>query len=257
MQLEDGDEIRNLLNEAREVIPADETKDSKLNRDEGRGDGKGGSEKDRSGKGSGQGDGGYLGRGLDMSHFALDDGESTEEGKERGNGGLEDEAREAQDIVARMLDEVNHERANEPTDPASTDLEDKNTDEEEEIGHGSSLNLPSTPSTVPLPRRQKSEEFETNISSRMAALNAPSNPLGLPAAPTFKPIHKPIATIQKKFTDEEIDTWCIICQDDATIKCVGCDGDLYCAGCWREGHTGSEVGREERGHRWVKFQKPK
>ncbi len=64
-------------------------------------------------------------------------------------------------------------------------------------------------------------------------------------------------TSQKKFTNEEIDSWCIICSDDATVQCLGCDGDLYCANCWKEGHMGPDVGREERGHRWKKFMKPR
>ena len=35
------------------------------------------------------------------------------------------------------------------------------------------------------------------------------------------------------------------------MRCTGCAGDLYCLGCWREGHVGEGVGREERGHKWV------
>jgi hypothetical protein len=61
----------------------------------------------------------------------------------------------------------------------------------------------------------------------------------------------------KKYTNEEIETWCIICQDDATVECVGCDGDLYCAKCWKEGHIGPDVGWEERRHEWLKYKKPK
>jgi hypothetical protein len=92
----------------------------------------------------------------------------------------------------------------------------------------------------------------------MAALKGlgSTNDLGLPSAPTFKPLDKPVKGVMKKYTDEEVESWCIICQDDATVKCLGCDGDLYCASCWKEGHMGLDVGWEERRHKWTKYKKP-
>lgn len=85
--------------------------------------------------------------------------------------------------------------------------------------------------------------------------------LDLPSAPTAAPSRKPNASSKSakptapKFTDEEIDTWCVICNDDATIKCIGCEGDMYCAKCWKEAHVGKDAGLEERGHRWAKYSK--
>jgi len=55
--------------------------------------------------------------------------------------------------------------------------------------------------------------------------------------------------------EDEIDTWCIICLDDANLKCLGCDGDLYCTKCWMEGHTGEDAGYEEKKHRAVQYVK--
>ncbi|KAI9144202.1 hypothetical protein BKA69DRAFT_1036172 [Paraphysoderma sedebokerense] len=46
--------------------------------------------------------------------------------------------------------------------------------------------------------------------------------------------------------------WCCICNDDATIRCVDCDDDLYCVACYKEGHPKSD--EEYRNHKTVRFQ---
>ncbi|XMA18534.1 hypothetical protein WAI453_011325 [Rhynchosporium graminicola] len=250
---DDPEDIQKLLDEARGALPRDEEGKSELHnakQEEG-------GDSDEKGRGKNEQ---YLSRDLDMSAFALENEEDEE--KEKGKVNLERESREAQDIVQRMLDEVNLEKAHDPKD---TDDEDaplpKKSQKQSDEERNSPLSLPSAPSNAPQPTRKQSLDFESDISARLAALSAPStstDSLGLPSAPRFKPIDKPLKSVMKKknYTDEEVDTWCIICQDDATVKCLGCDGDLYCAGCWKEGHMGPDVGFEEKVHKWLKYRKP-
>jgi hypothetical protein len=245
---DDPKDIQKLLNEAKNALPRDEAPPS----DEA--DGTLGNDTERPDKQ-------YLTRDLDLSAFALDDGQ--EAGDKPRNSNLEDESREAQDIVARLLDEVNLERQNEVKD--DKDISEASKKEPRDRGDSEAgLSLPSAPSALPelVPDTEpsrKSLDFESDIAARMAALKGlgSTNELGLPSAPTFKPADKPTKEVAKRFTDEEIDSWCIICQDDATVQCDGCDGNLYCANCWKEGHMGPDVGREERSHRWSKYRKPK
>jgi hypothetical protein len=242
---DDPGDIKKLLDEARSALPCDDPSTASQAQS-GKADAKDEGKKP---------DNEFLISDLDMSVFALDD----EDGKEKGiESRLEDESREAQDIVARLLDEVNLERSNEPNDREATQEKPEKGGEEEP-----GLSLPSAPSKLPEPPSgaepsKKSIDFESDIAARMAVLKGlgSTNELGLPSAPTFKPLDKPVKGLMKKYTDEEVESWCIICQDDATVKCMGCDGDLYCASCWKEGHMGPDVGWEERRHKWTKFRKP-
>ncbi|CAD6442190.1 cc0980ef-3be0-4993-b1b2-edd69d963a16-CDS [Sclerotinia trifoliorum] len=267
---DDPNDIQKLLDEAKKALPggddvaAEETTSKEASEENTR-------------------KGNILTTSLDMSVFTLDDQEHEDPGSHHIEG-LETESREVQDIVARLLDEVNLERGDEDEAQEEQDRgaracdfgKDKDKDrsfssflkyhqnDDEEM---SAFTLPFAPSTLPEPSR-KSIDFEEDITARLAALtglsSSTSDPLGLPSAPTTKPVEKLAKPSKgapeskgglKKYTDEEMDTWCIICQDDATVQCVGCEGDLYCARCWKEGHMGVDAGWEFKRHQWRKWER--
>lgn len=125
------------------------------------------------------------------------------------------------------------------------------------------LTLPTVPTGLvdPAPPTTTStgDSFESSIASRLAALKGTpavqTDAFGLPSVPTFQPGDRPVPSVTKKlgYTDEDQKTWCIVCLEDSTVRCLGCDGDVYCARCWREMHVGPSAGYDERGHRWEKF----
>ncbi|KAF2436612.1 hypothetical protein EJ08DRAFT_691772 [Tothia fuscella] len=115
------------------------------------------------------------------------------------------------------------------------------------------FDLPTAPSTAPLPKDMTISDDD--LTARLAALSLPTTPS---TAPTSRnPTTKSKSSNFPKFTDEDIESWCIICSDDATLKCLGCDGDLYCGNCWNEGHRGEDAGWEEKRHKAVVYGKEK
>jgi hypothetical protein len=154
-----------------------------------------------------------------------------------------DESNEQQEEINEELivesDPVTQFHVQEHTDPKDNEVQQ----EEAEI----SFSLPSAPSDQ-LPKSSPSETQPTDemsLAARLAKLSLPSTPSSLGRKQQGLP----------KYTDDEIDSWCIICNDDATIRCLGCDGDLYCQNCWNEGHRGSDAGFEERRHKALAYVK--
>jgi hypothetical protein len=187
-----------------------------------------------------------------------DQDEDDEDGKKR----TEDD--EADDVIAKLMAELEISKKYDCPSPSDDDNSEsggqKNTSREDTTDDG--FTLPSAPSTLPEDDFARSQAMEDAFTARLVALAAPSpsqtDSLGLPSAPSFAPRNKPpVSTNLRKQVDDEIDTWCIICQDDATLKCLGCDGDLYCQNCWMEGHRGESAGFEEKRHKAVLYTKKK
>ena len=144
---------------------------------------------------------------------------------------------------------------NRPTDP-------KTAATEQGSDLGASFTLPSVPSQLvdPAPESTGEDDFEKDISTRLASLRGLGSvdALGLPSAPTFRPEDRSLGNgllKSSKYTDEDQKTWCVVCLEDAAVRCIGCENDVYCARCWREMHVGPAAGYDERGHQWVKFER--
>ncbi|KAG6249582.1 hypothetical protein E4U23_002050 [Claviceps purpurea] len=113
------------------------------------------------------------------------------------------------------------------------------------------LDLPSAPET----ETSTSSTLISDLTARMAALrHSADTPDLLPSVPTSQP-SKPVKrlTSKTKYTDDDIDSWCMVCLEDATLQCTGCDGDVYCTRCWREMHLGPAAHFDDVGHKAVQF----
>lgn len=66
------------------------------------------------------------------------------------------------------------------------------------------------------------------------------------------PEEKEFVNSQKPTAETEELPWCTICNDDAVVRCIGCDGDLFCRSCFKEIHDNDEEYREHPTKRYVK-----
>jgi hypothetical protein len=221
VQRDEGERIRDLMAEAKSALPAEDTEQTE-------------------------------GKELDIEVGVIkperedEDEDEEDDDKEEHQDKKDDE--EADDYVQRILAEIEFDKKYGGVD------DEKDTDEvkKEEDGDNG-LSLPSAPTELPSsPAPNQDENVDDALSARFASLS-------LPGVPSFNPANKPV-NIQKsvksnlpKYTDEDMESWCCICNEDATIKCIGCDGDLYCQECWRDGH-GNGPG-QERGHRALAYAK--
>ena len=181
---------------------------------------------------------------------------------ERNAPGFLHDKEEEHEKVASNSQSADTTSRRKPPDEGSTHTDDDGDG-------GGDLELPSTPSALPDVATQihdiasSDEKAEDDLAARLASLSLPSTPSGAPKPKKNSPadlrarilnLKKPsVKPTLRNYTDEEIESWCVICNNDATIKCVGCDDDLYCQKCWDDGHRGPEAGLEEKSHKAVLF----
>jgi hypothetical protein len=169
----------------------------------------------------------------------------------------EDE-KEADDYVQRVLAELDFEKKYGVEEPEPDDAADPSSNQK-----ASDMDLPTTPAKIPEstssaePPSYEDSELEARFSK--LGLDLPSTPTNAPSSKA-KAASKSGASSLKKaqakfnlptYTDDDIDSWCCICNEDGELRCLGCDGDLYCHNCWHEGH-GNGPG-QERGHKAVQY----
>ncbi|KAH0388585.1 hypothetical protein KCU92_g695, partial [Aureobasidium melanogenum] len=214
---DEGERIRDLMAEAKSALPAEDNKEEE-NKD----------------------------MDLEVGVAGPEHDDEDEEQKEVDEDKRDEE--EADDYVQRVLAELALEKKyGGPEEEEEEQADEKRADDDNE------LSLPSAPTELPSsPAPDQDANIDDALSARFASLS-------LPGVPSFNPAKKPV-NIQKsvksnlpKYTDEDMESWCCICNEDATVKCMGCDGDLYCQECWREGH-GNGPG-QERGHRALAYAK--
>jgi hypothetical protein len=183
---------------------------------------------------------------------------AEEHGSKHGSDRGDEEA--ADEYIAQALAEAELEKKHNPPSAESSEeaAEHEDTDEANqestETNPSSLLDLPSAPQSAPVTDSTPVPD-EDDLTARLTALSLPRTPS---AAPKTKPKSKKTKTDNlPKYTDEDIDSWCVICNEDATLRCLGCEGDLYCAECWNEGHRGPDAGFEEKRHKAVVYVKGK
>ncbi|NXU55762.1 ANCHR regulator, partial [Turnix velox] len=85
--------------------------------------------------------------------------------------------------------------------------------------------------------KQLTEEAALDEAS---GFNIPPDQASQPGPSQDQNLHKKAPATTALFREDDSDEdelpWCCICNEDATLRCHGCDGDLYCQRCFREGH---------------------
>ena len=180
----------------------------------------------------------------------------VEDSRTKQNTDDQQDEEEADDYVKRILCELEMEKKYGVVD------EDNSEPETTDGPSSSNLELPSTPSNLPPPPASseppsyEDSELETRFSK--LGLNLPSTPKQTLSSKAKANVNASLKKAKAKsslpkYADEDVDSWCCICNEDGEVRCLGCDGDIYCQNCWQEGH-GDRPG-QERGHRAVQYNK--
>lgn len=175
------------------------------------------------------------------------------------SAGIDEEQidQEADEYLAQVLEELRYQpeqdQPENPRDRRTPEPSQEKAARDQQSPTG--VDLPQAPDNdIEPPPSYTETTADDDLASRFASLGLPSVPKTIKTAPNKPPATK-VTQPTKDFTDEEIDSWCIICNEDATLRCIGCDGDLYCTSCWLDGHKGADAGYEERTHKAIQFNK--
>lgn len=177
---------------------------------------------------------------------------------------------EADKVIARLRDEIEVEK--------HLSKKDEEEEEEEEglpTFSDTNLSLPSVPQDLSAPTSSQpptSSTDITDITARLSALRTSSaEPSLLPSVPTSQPTKENPNRLKSttNYTDDDADSWCTVCLEDATLRCLGCaddegededgrkkgngGGEPYCTRCWREMHVGPAAAFDDRTHKAVQF----
>ncbi|KAL7409663.1 hypothetical protein BDY24DRAFT_402571 [Mrakia frigida] len=151
-----------------------------------------------------------------------------------------------------------------PPRPPPPKLPPSSTTPSKPTDFASLLSSLSSPVHLPPPPPPTTEAGPSNSAAfdRLFSLSAsqapplPKPPLNAPGAPPIVGKGAPKPFVVSGFDpsrDDDLESWCCICNQDATLVCSGCDGDLYCNKCFVEGHEGEgqEEMRRHRPRRWT------
>ncbi|XP_012661816.1 abscission/NoCut checkpoint regulator isoform X2 [Otolemur garnettii] len=138
------------------------------------------------------------------------------------------QTQQAQDLLTQLAAEVAIDESQEQKGPVTLQdyrLPDSDDDEDEETAIQKVL-------------QQLTEEAALDESS---GFNIPVEPAPQPRAQPCRAEPEAQAVNPRPEAEDEELPWCCICNEDATLRCAGCDGDLYCARCFREGHDAFDL----------------
>ncbi|WVQ68806.1 uncharacterized protein L199_007015 [Kwoniella botswanensis] len=168
--------------------------------------------------------------------------------------GEEDQEETEEQILIRALEEASLDKSHDPAHDQVDEEANKDNDQQQNIIPGlEGLSFPSLPTHIP---KEDDEEVDEETKKRLDALMGLSPSPIRPEQTQRGPITK---TVPKGWSlpgfdmnrDDDTDSWCCICNKDATLICLGCDDDLYCEECWKDGHGTGEG--QERGHKAKRF----
>uniref|UniRef100_A0A1B0D3S6 FYVE-type domain-containing protein n=1 Tax=Phlebotomus papatasi TaxID=29031 RepID=A0A1B0D3S6_PHLPP len=107
----------------------------------------------------------------------------------------------------------------------------------------------SKPTTIPVkPVDEESEDEETTakkIAQRYMAESALEGDILTPEEKEF------ISSLPAPSKDTEELPWCTVCNEDAIIRCIDCDGELFCRECFKDIHDDEEY----KSHRTKRYQR--